>query len=88
MPALGLFNVMSVTVREKADPLLFFMPSPFSMEAYSITVVRTYVQSDPFVLSVLTNGFRSISFEKVIVLNSFFYTQLYNHKIKVRFDLG
>ena len=40
------------------------MPPPFSVGrgAYSITTVRTYVQK---------NGFRSLSFEKISVLDSY-----------------
>ena len=52
-----------------------FMPGPFSMEwvgggAYSITAVRTYVCPIHPVRN--SNGFHSISFEKISVLDSNF----------------
>ena len=40
----------------------------------------------PF-FSTSKNGFRSISFEKIIVLHSYLYT-IYNHKMQVTLDLG
>ena len=57
---------------------IFFMPPPFSMGvwglgvgAYSITGVHMYVRP---ILSIpyVTNGFHSISFEKISILDSNF----------------
>ena len=59
-------------VRFKVHPC--YAHSPFSMwegeRAYSITAVRTYVR--PIRLVHNQNGFRSISFEKISVLDSNF----------------
>ena len=67
------------------------MPPPFIMGggggAYSITLVRTYVHPVPYVRKMFSGWYllKTLVYWIHIFI---FHTQVYNHKIQVKFDYG
>ena len=68
----------------------FFMPPPFIMGggAYSITLVRTSVHTYVRTSRTYEKWFPGDIFCKHWCIGFIFHTQVYNHKMQVKFDYG